>query len=81
MNFQPNKHRNIPRDITMYCNLVFKRPIQKAAREGVGGRVWGKGTLFTGKRIYKFTPELSSENVQNRIWSNIVKMLKKINCL
>lgn len=38
MNFQPNKHRNIPRDITMYCNLVFKRPIQKAAGGGCGGK-------------------------------------------
>ena len=74
MNSQPNKHKNMPRDITIYCNLAFKKPIQKAARGE-------KGTLFTGKRIYKFTPELSSENVRNRIWSNIVKMLKKINCL
>lgn len=35
MNSQPNKHKNIPRDITIYCNLVFnKKPIQKAAKGG-----------------------------------------------
>ena len=25
MNSQPNKHKNIPRDITIYCNLLFKK--------------------------------------------------------
>ena len=34
MSSQPNKHKNIPRDITIYCNLVFKKPIQKAAKGG-----------------------------------------------
>lgn len=76
MKSQANKHKNIPRHITIYCNLVFKKPIQKADGLVAGG----EGTLFTGKGIYKFTPEFSSENVQNRIWSNIVKMLKKISC-
>lgn len=47
MNFQPNKHRNIPRDITIYCNLVFKRPIQKAA----GGRCGGKAHYLQGKEF------------------------------
>ena len=37
MNSQANKHKNIPRHITIYCNLVFKKPIQKAG----GG--WGQG--------------------------------------